>query len=112
CTMASLVDIPTESARRSVTDRAPSPHERSEVNWRHVAGFVTLAYGIAWGVWIALVPHLDRYLSASRTPTKFSAPASVILGMFAPAVAAVIMRRYVSKEPLRTSLGPVRHRGK
>jgi len=71
---------------------------------------VSLAYAISWSVWIALVPPLTRYLSASRTPSKFNAPGAIIIGMFGPAFAAVIMRAFGSKEGFKRSLGPIRHR--
>jgi membrane protease YdiL (CAAX protease family) len=92
------------------TTESQTPHATPRVNWGHVVAFVALAYAIAWGVWIALYPHLTHFLGAARTPAKFKAPASVVLGMYAPAISAVIMRMFVSKEGLRTSLGPIRHR--
>jgi membrane protease YdiL (CAAX protease family) len=108
--MSTLLDVSARPSPTSSTDPAAISVATHHVRWAQVMGFITLAYGIAWSVWFALVPHLSRYLGATRTPTKFTAPASVIAGMFGPAIAAVIMRRFVSKEPLRTSLGPIRHR--
>src|SRR5690349_19574724 len=108
--MATLVDVSADTAQRS-SDGKVTSLERPQVKWAHVVGFVSLAYAISWGVWIALVPHIARYLHATRTPEKFTAPASIVIGMFGPALAAVIMR-IVSKEGFKTSLGPIRHRGK
>jgi CAAX protease family protein len=109
--MTTLVDVSADTVQRS-SDTTVSAVERPQVKWAHVAGFVTLTYAISWSVWIAVVPHIARYLSATRTPTKFTAPGSVIVGMFGPALAAVIMRAVVSKEGFKTSLGPIRHRRK
>jgi membrane protease YdiL (CAAX protease family) len=110
--MTTLVDTSAQPSERTPDDLSVTQIPRQRVNWGHVVGFVTLAYVVAWGLWIAVVPHLDRYLTATRTPMKFAAPGSIVVGMFAPALAAVIMRRFVTKEPLRTSLGPIRRRGK
>jgi CAAX protease family protein len=108
--MATLVDVSADTSQRS-SDRKMTSLERPQVKWAHVVGFVTLAYTISWGVWIALVPHIARYIHATRTPEKFTAPGSIVIGMFGPALAAMIMR-IVSKEGFKTSLGPIRHRGK
>jgi CAAX protease family protein len=109
--MATLVDVSANTSQRS-SDAPVTTLERPRVKWTHVVGFVILAYAISWSVWIALVPHLARYLSATRTPSEFTAPGSIIIGMFGPAFAAVIMRTLGSKEGLKTSLGPIRHRRK
>jgi membrane protease YdiL (CAAX protease family) len=109
--MTTLVDVSADTIQRS-SDSTITELERPKVKWAHVAGFVTLTYAISWSVWIALVPHLSHYLSATRTPAKFTAPGSIIIGMFGPALAAVVMRTVVSKEGVKTSLGPIRHRRK
>jgi uncharacterized protein len=109
--MATIMDVSADTSHGS-SDRPATSLERPQVKWSHVIGFVTLAYAISWSLWIAVVPHIARYLSATRTPTKFTAPGSVILGMFGPALAALIMRKVWSKEGLKTSLGPIRHRRK
>jgi uncharacterized protein len=109
--MTTLVDVSADTIHRPSASTV-TELERPKVKWTHVVGFVTLTYAISWSVWIALVPHLARYLSATRTPSKFTAPGSIIIGMFGPAVAAVIMRTFGSKEGLKTSLGPIRHRRK
>jgi membrane protease YdiL (CAAX protease family) len=82
--------------------------QRSKVLWRDVALFTGLAYAFAWVLWIALRPNLLHLLTADRTPSKLTVPAIYVLGMFAPAAAAVVMRVFVSKEGLKGSLGPVR----
>jgi uncharacterized protein len=78
------------------------------VAWRHVAGFVLLAYVIAWAVWSPAMGDAWHAITTGRTPSSYLAPGFAIVGMFAPAIAAVIMRVWVSKEGLRGSLGPVR----
>jgi CAAX protease family protein len=82
--------------------------QRSKVPWRDVALFTGLAYAFAWVLWIALRPNLFHFLTASRTPSNLAVPAIYVLGMFAPAAAAVVMRLFISKEGLKGSLGPVR----
>jgi hypothetical protein len=78
------------------------------VQWRHVAAYAALAYGIAWAVWAPVLGDAWQAISSGRTPSSYTAPSFVVLGMFAPAIAGVIMRLFVSKEGLRGSLGPVR----
>ena len=82
--------------------------QRSKVPWRDVALFTGLAYAFAWVLWLALRPNLFHFLTASHTPSKLTVPAIYVLGMFAPAAAAIVMRVFVSKEGLKGSLGPVR----
>src|SRR3954453_1446422 len=106
------VKTPPAPPRIASTDSTDTPHAAPRVQWGPVAAFVALAYAVAWGVWIALYPHLTHFVGAAHTPTKFKAPASIVLGMYAPAISAVIMRMFLSKEGLRTSLGPIRHRRK
>jgi membrane protease YdiL (CAAX protease family) len=73
-----------------------------------VIGFVVLAYGLAWAIWAALLgPTIKVALQDGRTPEHFTATAAVTLGMYAPALAAVVMRVFVSKEGLRRALGPL-----
>jgi len=77
------------------------------VAWRHVIGFVLLAYGFAWAIWAAqLGPAIMEALRDGRTPDSFTATAAVTMGMYAPALAAVVMRLFISKEGLRGVLGP------
>jgi uncharacterized protein len=75
------------------------------VPWRDVIVFVVLAYGIAWVLWSPLVPTIAETLSMGRTPEKFHAGIEVAIGMYAPAVAALVMRLFVSREGLRGVLG-------
>jgi membrane protease YdiL (CAAX protease family) len=78
------------------------------VCWRHVICFVLLAYGFAWAIWVAqLGPTIKDALRDGRTPDNFAATPAVTLGMYAPALAAVIMRLVISNEGLRRALGPL-----
>ena len=54
------------------------------------------------------MPHLFDLLTATRTPHKLDVAPIYILGMFAPAAAAVIMRLFVTGEGLKGSFGPVK----
>ena len=81
---------------------------RARVNWREVVLFGLLAYGLAWAWWgFLFFPYLGTLLTRSTTPTDLVAQAGVamVLGMFAPMIAALIMRLFVSKEGLKGSLG-------
>jgi membrane protease YdiL (CAAX protease family) len=78
------------------------------VAWRHVAAFTLFAYGIAWALWSSLLPSIGDALSTGRTATDLRSGGIVGLGMFAPALAAIVMRLFVSREGLRGSLGPSR----
>jgi uncharacterized protein len=80
---------------------------RRTVAWRHVICFVLLAYGFAWAIWSQLAPTIMEALGDGRTPDNFTATIAVTLGMYAPALAAVVMRLFVSKEGLRRVLGPL-----
>jgi membrane protease YdiL (CAAX protease family) len=110
--MSTITDTRIEPVAQSASPRpvAAPPERTPRVRWRHIVIFTALTYALAWGAWIVMIPHLGRLLGASHTPDELKAPGMVILGMFAPMVAAVIMRRFVSKEGLRGSLGPIRHR--
>jgi membrane protease YdiL (CAAX protease family) len=78
------------------------------VCWRHVICFVLLAYGFAWAIWVTqLGPAIKNALRDGRTPDNFAATPAVMLGMYAPALAAVVMRVVISKEGLRRALGPL-----
>jgi uncharacterized protein len=81
---------------------------RPSVQWRHVTAYVALTYGVAWAIWAPVMGKAWHAITSGRTPSSYAAPGFVVLGMFAPAIAAVIMRVLVSKEGLRSSLGPVR----
>jgi uncharacterized protein len=98
----------TTSLRRSTLPREEIVLGSGSVAWRHVIGFVLLAYGLAWAVWVALLgPTIKEALREGRTPEHFTATAAVTLAMYAPALAAVLMRLFVSKEGLRRALGPL-----
>jgi membrane protease YdiL (CAAX protease family) len=98
----------TTSSRRSAPPRKKIVPGSGSVAWRHVIGFVVLAYGLAWAIWAALLgPTIKVALQDGRTPEHFTATAAVTLGMYAPALAAVVMRVFVSKEGLRRALGPL-----
>jgi len=58
-----------------------------------------------WG--FLFFPYLGTLLTRSTTPANLVAQAgvAVVLGMFAPMFAALIMRIFVSKEGLKGSLG-------
>ena len=85
---------------------------RPRINWREVILFGLLAYGLAWAWWgFWLFPYLGTLLTQPTTPTDLVGQASgmlalaIPLGMFAPMIAALIMRMFVSKEGLKGSLG-------
>ena len=82
--------------------------DAGKVAWRHVICFVLLAYGFAWSIWVVqLGPAIKDALRDGRTPDNFAATPAVMLGMYAPALAAVVMRVVISKEGLRRALGPL-----
>ncbi len=96
------------SSGRSAPSREEIVPGSGSVAWRHVIGFVVLAYGLAWAIWAALLgPTIKVALQDGRTPEHFTATAAVTLGMYAPALAAVLMRLFISKEGLRRALGPL-----
>src|SRR5215213_8727436 len=98
----------TTSSRRSTPPREEIVSGSGSVAWRHVIGFVLLAYGLAWAIWVALLgPTIKEALQDGHTPEHFTATAAVMLGMYAPALAAVLMRLFISKEGLRRALGPL-----
>ncbi len=84
------------------------PKERSGVAWRDVTLFTLLSYLIAWALFLPSIPNFFDLLRADETPSELDISVVPILGMFAPLVAAVVMRLFVSKEGLKGSLGPVR----
>jgi membrane protease YdiL (CAAX protease family) len=98
----------TTSSRRSAPPQEEIVPGSGSVAWRHVIGFVLLAYGLAWAIWAALLgPTIKVALQDGRTPEHFTATAALTLGMYAPALAAVLMRLFISKEGLRRALGPL-----
>ena len=80
------------------------------VPWQQVAGFTALAYVLSWLWWAPLVwPYLSRVSLTEPFPNALddAGAGRAALGMFGPAIAALIMRR-VHREPLRGSLGAKR----
>jgi membrane protease YdiL (CAAX protease family) len=77
----------------------------ARVPWRHVAGFVALAYGISWTVWASVMPDAWHALQDGRTPASYTVGGLGLLGMFGPALAALVMRRFFTHEGIRGSLG-------
>jgi membrane protease YdiL (CAAX protease family) len=77
----------------------------ARVPWRHVAGFVALAYAISWSVWASVMPDAWRALQSGTTPAAYTMAGLGMLGMFGPALAALVMRRFVTREGIRGSLG-------
>jgi hypothetical protein len=77
------------------------------VRWQQVVGFSGFAYALSWLWWTPLVwPHLSRLSLTEPLPNALAdaGAARAALGMFGPAMAALIMRR-LHREPLRGSLG-------
>ena len=100
----------TTQDRRGSGHRATRLGERARVPWKHVVVFALFAYAIAWAVWGTLWPSISDALSSGRTASKIDLGGITVLGMFAPAIAAVLMRAFVSKEGFKGSLGPIRRR--
>jgi uncharacterized protein len=80
------------------------------VAWGHVVAFTLFAYAIAWAMWASLFPEIRDALSSGRTGSAIDLGGVTVFGMFAPALAAVAMRAFVSREGFRGSLGPIRRR--
>jgi membrane protease YdiL (CAAX protease family) len=94
---------------------AQAPARVRAVNWREVILFALVAYGLAWAWWgFWLFPYLGALLTQSTTSTDLVAQAggalalAIPLGMFAPMIAALIMRLFVNKEGVKGSLGLLR----
>jgi membrane protease YdiL (CAAX protease family) len=94
---------------------AQAPARVRAVNWREVILFALLTYGLAWAWWgFWLFPYLGALLTQSTTSTDLVAQAggalalAIPLGMFAPMIAALIMRLFVNKEGVKGSLGLLR----
>jgi membrane protease YdiL (CAAX protease family) len=77
------------------------------VRWREVAGFTALAYVIAWTVWAPLWPAALQSVVVGWTPSAYGGGSLAPVGMFAPALAALLMR-LLFREGVRGSLGPLR----
>jgi uncharacterized protein len=76
---------------------------RERVRWSEVILFNLIAFVLAWLYWI---PFLMRGIEGIRA---FPGPYGFANGMFAPMLAALIMRLLVSREGLKGSLGILRH---
>jgi uncharacterized protein len=74
------------------------------VPWRHVAGFVAMAYAISWTIWASVMPDAWNALQEGRTPATYTVGGLGLLGMFGPALAALVMRRFVTHEGIRGTL--------
>jgi hypothetical protein len=92
----------------ALQDEGSLANKSSGVAWRDVALFTLLSYLIAWAIFLPSIPNVFDLLSADHTPSDRDFSLVAVLGMFAPLVAAVVMRLFVSKEGLKGSLGPVR----
>jgi hypothetical protein len=77
--------------RNSETGSRPPTNKR--VNWRGVFAYLVLAYGLAWTVEGIALARGVRF--TSLTPGATALLASV---MFAPAIAAFIVRRFITRE--------------
>jgi hypothetical protein len=79
------------------------------VQWRHVAAFVALAYGITWVTWASVMPDAWHSLLNGTTPSTYTVAGIGALGMFGPAIVALIMRRFVTHERIRGTVGARRN---
>jgi hypothetical protein len=80
------------------------------VPWQQVVAFSGLAYALSWLWWAPLVwPYLSRLSLTEPLPNALADAGAgrAALGMFGPAIAALLMRR-LHREPLRGSLGAKR----
>jgi len=89
------------------SDRSTTGSSSDLVRWREVAGFTALAYVIAWTVWAPLWPAALQSVVVGWTPSAYGGGSLAPVGMFAPALAALLMR-LLFREGVRGSLGPLR----
>ncbi|MBN2254287.1 MAG: CPBP family intramembrane metalloprotease [Deltaproteobacteria bacterium] len=75
----------------------------NEIKWSEIILFSLISYVLAWIYW---VPFLIKGMEGMRA---FPGPYGFANGMFAPMIAALIMRLFVSREGLKGSLGILRH---
>jgi uncharacterized protein len=78
------------------------------VAWSHVALFAFLSYAIAWALILPFIPNVFDLIRADETPAELDVSFVAVFAMFAPMIAALVMRMFVSKEGLKGSLGPLR----
>jgi hypothetical protein len=78
------------------------------VAWGHVALFAFLSYAIAWALILPSIPNVFDLIRADETPAEPDISIFTAFAMFAPFVAALVMRLFVSKEGLQGWLGPLR----
>jgi uncharacterized protein len=86
----------------------PTSKSAAGVAWGHVAVFAFLSYAIAWALVLPAIPNVFDLLRADETPAELDISLAFAFAMFAPMVAALVMRVFVSKEGLTGSLGPLR----
>jgi hypothetical protein len=82
--------------------KSPPSAARCEetVAWRHVALFAFLSYAIAWALILPFIPNVFDLIRADETPKELDISIVPVFAMFAPMVAALVMRLFVSKEGL------------
>ncbi len=80
----------------------------SRVAWGHVALFAFLSYAIAWALTLPFIPNVFDLISADKTPADLDISIVPVFAIFAPMLAALVMRMFVSKEELKGSLGSLR----
>jgi membrane protease YdiL (CAAX protease family) len=94
---------------KSAATLPPSSRSREEwVAWGHVALFAFISYAIAWALILPFIPNVFDLIRADETPAELDISIVPVFAMFAPMVAALVMRMFVSKEGLKGSLGPLR----
>ncbi len=95
----------------SLAATAPAEPGAVRVPWAEVAGFCALAFALTWGWWApSLLPRLGELSFTRPLPDLAQDPAlgRMVLGMFGPMLAALVMRLAVSREGLKGSVGLVR----
>ena len=75
----------------------------NKIKWSEIILFSFISYVLAWIYWI---PFLLKGMEGIRA---FPGPYGFANGMFAPMIAALIMRLFISREGLKNSLGILRH---
>jgi uncharacterized protein len=85
--------------------------DQAGVRWREALLFSLLTFAITWGWFAALLgPRLGELSLTRRLPDLTRDPllSLLVLGMFGPMLAALIMRLLVSREGLKGSFGLLR----